>query len=212
MKGTIQLMVTVMKHNNSVIYYISHINNAKIVLLHNLSANYGLVNGAVGEVKDFVYLNNDSPPNLPTYIIVDFPSYTGPSFFEEDNIDKRCWVILLPVTAKWKYNFADHEHRNSMCSRTMFPIRLAWAWTPWKAQGSTFNCPIILHLGNKEREHGLTYTAMSRAKRVEDILLPEGLGEDRLCQKIKNIKKMQSRIEEEKRLQLLHNITINLLN
>ena len=188
--------------------YIGH--NAKIVLMHNIATKYGLVNGAVGIIKDVIYMDNNVPPNLPAFIIASFNCYNGPNFFDDTDTEKLKWVILLPVTIRWTSNYADRSNRNNECIKTMFPIRLAWAWTPWKSQGSTFNCPICLHLGDIEKEHGLTYTAMSRATRVEDILLPEGLGKDRLCEKIKKLKKMNARIEEEKRLLSLHVSTLTL--
>ena len=95
------------------------------------------------------------------------------------------------------------RNKLSSCSRTMFPFRLAWAWTPWKSQGSTFHEPLNIYLGNKEVDHGVSYVTFSRATKIENIYIPEGIEMDRLCTKIKNSKKMISRKEEEKRLQKL---------
>ena len=123
---------------------------------------------------------------------------------------KSKWVILLPVTVRWTSNYADRSNKNKECVKTLFPIRLGWAWTSWKSQGSTFNFAISLHLGDSAKENGLTYTAMTRATRVEDILLPERLGQVRLYEKIKNLKKISARIEGEKLLLLLLATTITL--
>ena len=88
-------------------------------------------------------------------------------------------------------------------------ISLAWAWTPWKSQGSTFCDPIIIYPGNKEVDHCVSYVTFSRATKIDNIYIPDGIEMDRLCLKIKSSKKMTSRIEEEKRLQKLHDVTIS---
>ena len=182
--------------------YISH--GSKIVLTYNTSTENGLVNGSTGIVKDIIYLNDSKPPMLPTYIIVDIPSYRGPKFFQEDN--RETWIIFKPRMITWDIYV---RNKSITCSRTMFPFRLAWAWTPWKSQGSTFCDPIIIYPGNKEVDHGVSYVTFSRATKIDNIYIPDGIEMDRLCLKIKSSKKMTSRIEEEKRLQKLHDVTIS---
>ena len=70
-------------------------------------------------------------------------------------------VPLSPCTFEWRTvvsgEYTDH-------SRTMLPIRLCYAWTIWKAQGQTLPGKVVLDLGKREVEHGLTYTAFSRVK------------------------------------------------
>jgi hypothetical protein len=86
----------------------------------------------------------------------------------------------------------------------MLPLKLAWAWTIWKLQGQTFTGPVVLHLGNKEADHGLTYVAFSRAQVLSKVGIAEGIVmEERLCQKIRDHKKMKPRIRDEKRLDRL---------
>ena len=138
---------------------------SKILLLHNISTTFKLVNGSTGTIMDFIYNEGTNPPLLPSYIVIDFPTYNGPSFFGDD-IDKKSWVILKPVIAEWT---PDHKHTSSsnICTRKQFPIRLAWAWTPWKAQGSTFHNKFTLHLGNTEKDHGCSYVAFSRATSIK---------------------------------------------
>ena len=93
----------------------------------------------------------------------------------------------------------------------MFPLRLCYAWTIWKAQGQTIRNKIIVSLGNTEKEHGLTYTAFSRVQRFSDIGITGGITFDRLCNKIRNLKKTNIRIREETRLKNLSNLTISKL-
>ena len=66
------------------------------------------------------------------------------------------------------------------------PLRLAWAWTIWKAQGQTIRTKIVLVLGKLERECGLSYVAFSRATKLTDIGIDGGVNADRLTTRIKN--------------------------
>ena len=83
----------------------------------------------------------------------------------------------------------------------MLPLRLAWAWTIWKAQGQTICSKIILKLGSKEREHGLSYVAFSRATKLSDIGITGGLAQNCLITSVSSQKKLHRRLEEDKRLE-----------
>ena len=76
---------------------------------------------------------------------------------------------------------------------TMLPIRLAWAWTVWKAQGQTIRGKIVISLGNKEPEHGYSYVAFSRATKFSDVGIIGGVTEERLTTKISSGKKLKVR-------------------
>ena len=54
----------------------------------------------------------------------------GPTFFPE-NESRKQWVPIYPITGE------DYSVAGKSLSRTMLPLRLAWAWTIWKAQGQT---------------------------------------------------------------------------
>ena len=66
-------------------------------------------------------------------------------------------------------------------------------------------------MGKTEKEHGLTYTAFSRATRLRNLGIDGGFYFDRFTSKIKNHKKMAPRILEEKRLRELSKQTIERL-
>jgi ATP-dependent exoDNAse (exonuclease V) alpha subunit len=144
----------------------------------------GLCNGTVGYVKDIVYRDEvdcdeygesippSKPPCLPKYVWVNFGnSYRGPSFFDETNRERRGWVPVYPITSSVFKRGTDKKGSTKTIelSRTMLPLRLAWAWTFWKAQGQTFRNKIIMNLSNKEKENGLTYTGFSRATKLSNI-------------------------------------------
>ncbi len=98
--------------------------------------------------------------------------YAGPTFFSE-NESRKQWVPMYPITGEDK-----------SLSRTMLPLRLAWAWTIWKAQGQTIRGKVVIKLGKSEREHGLSYVAFSRATRLSNIGIIGWMDGPRLASKI----------------------------
>ena len=131
----------------------------------NLWANKNLYNGQVGTVKDFLYPVGKNQPSIPVAVIIDFPDYKGPPFFT--NPGQETWVPIMARTHTWG------KFRNKF--RTQIPITLGWGWTFWKVQGSTFVCPVVCHLGDKEVEHGLTFVGVSRAKTIAMLAVPQGV-------------------------------------
>ena len=63
----------------------------------------------------------------------------------------------------------------------MLLLRLCWSWTIWKTQGQTIRGEVSINLVTGEREHGLSYVAMSCVTRFSDIGLYEGITYNRLC-------------------------------
>ena len=98
--------------------------------LSRVNLSSGLVNGSTGIIVDFIYTNT-VPPEFSAFLIIDFPNYTCPAFFNAE--DRKTWVPLPPSTAEW---YAENSVKHS---RTQFPIQLAWALTTWKAQGMTIS-------------------------------------------------------------------------
>ena len=58
-------------------------NGAHVMLTMNLWTDVGLCNGAIDVVIDFIYCNNQQPPDLPIAVIVKFDQYTVPSVNNE---------------------------------------------------------------------------------------------------------------------------------
>ena len=81
----------------------------------------------------------------------------------------------------------------------MLPLRLSWALTILKAQGQTIRSKSVLYLGKLEKEHGLTYTAFSRATKFSDVGIFDGFESTRFTHKIPQQSKMGPRLAEEKR-------------
>jgi hypothetical protein len=186
---------------------------ALVLLTTNMWPEGGLANGSTGTVVDIEYDAGTPAPGLPKCVWVDFGSdYTGPTFFPEDpdHCTKRGWVPIAPTTAKAftrdgnKADWVTHERR-------MLPLRLAWSWTVWKAQGQTIHGKVVINLGSKEKEHGLAYVAFSRATRFSSIGIIGGLAGERLTTQISQQKKLKLRVVEDQRLERLAQQTMRFL-
>ena len=173
---------------------------ARVMISSNLHAD--IVNRSTGIVQDIVYLDGTCAPDLPACVWTEIDSYSGPNFFPDDNIRKK-WVPIIPKTHTWCESKGNGLSSSDSVivehSRTMLPMRLIWAMTIWKSQGQTINNKIVLHLGSKEKEHSLTYTAFSRATRFQDVGCYDGVETSRFTKKIPGHKKMRPRLLEEKR-------------
>jgi len=75
--------------------------NSKIVLLWNLCVAFNLVNGTTGIVKDIIYAEGNTPPQLPTTIIVEIHAYNGPRIFS-DVLDPTTGNVLQE-RSKWGF-------------------------------------------------------------------------------------------------------------
>ena len=167
-------------------------------MTQNLWANKNLFNGQVGTVKDFLYPEGKTQPSIPVAVIIDFPDYKGPPFFT--NPGQETWVPIMARTHTWG------KFRNKF--RTQIPITLGWGWTFWKVQGSTFICPVVCHLGDKEVEHGLTFVGVSRAKTIAMLAVPQGVSYERLTTEITKGKNFKDRKVEEARLKQLMDVCL----
>ena len=165
---------------------------AHVMLTMNLWIDVGLCNGATGTVEDFIYANNQQPPDLPVAVIVKFNEYRGPSI--SDSIP-RC-VPICPITITSQTLDGLHE-------RQQLPLKLAWAITIHKSQGLTLPKAWI-DIGQTETTAGISYVAISRVKTLSSCII-----EPMSFERLKSLKKstnLKYRLEEESRLYNLANI------
>ena len=163
---------------------------AKVMSTRNLWIEAGLCNGAIGIVKHIVYTNDGSLPALPISVIVQFDeSYIGPSI--SDHIPRCVPIVPLASTS---------DTLGSGYERQQLPLRLAWSITIDKSQGLTLNKAWI-DLRPAEKVAGLAYVALSRVRRLHDIVIePMTLERLQAVQKTSNYK---YHLKEESRLKLL---------
>ena len=80
---------------------------AHVMLTMNLWTDVGLCNGATGTVIDFIYADNQQPPDLPEAVIVKFDNYKGPSISESIS---SC-VPICPITISSQILHGLHERQ-----------------------------------------------------------------------------------------------------
>ena len=127
----------------------------KVILTTNLWKEAGLTNGAKGVVKYIIYESRLKPKELPSMVIVQFPQYIGPSYLKNCN---NC-VPIVPIRRDWYSG-------KKPCWRRMLPLKAAYGTTIHSSQGQSLD-RVIIDLGDREFSNGLTYTAISRCKKIE---------------------------------------------
>ncbi|XP_066930917.1 ATP-dependent DNA helicase PIF1-like [Clytia hemisphaerica] len=162
---------------------------AKVMLTRNLWSDVGLCNGSLGIVKDIIFQRNHLPPALPIAVIVKFDKYTGPSFFDDED---SC-VPIVPIVE-------TSSEDNIQKERMQIPLKLAWSITIHKSQGLTLD-KVVVDLGKKESMDGLTYVALSRVKKLTDMVI-ESFPFERI-NKLSDGKRFKFRVREESRLEEL---------
>lgn len=153
----------------------------------NLWTEGGLVNGSMGTVRGIVFEETQAPPSVPSVVLIEFDSYAGPAITTTEGIKL---VPVPPIKHTW-------DGKKGTCSRLQIPICLAWAITVHKSQGLTLQKAVI-DIGKKEYAAGLSFVAISRVCSLSDVLF-KPFSFERL-QRIKNCKRLQERMLEEKRL------------
>jgi len=123
-------------------------------------------------IIDIIFNPNVPPPGLLECVIVDFSEACTrrPPFFPEDENCEGC-VPVFTETSEW---YSPNDGKMETHSRTMFQLRLCYAWKIWKAQGQTYRSKVIVNLSDREREYGLAYTIFSRVAKPTDLGITKG--------------------------------------
>ena len=162
----------------------------------------GIVNGARGFVHDVIYNLGEGPPSLPIAVLVRFPAesgYLGNSYLG----DAVPGVVKFTTQTE---TFTDASKKP--CSRTQLPLKLAFSDTIHSFQGRTEN-RVDIDLGKAEFSLGLAYVACSRVRALDHLVFDPMPVLERFN---KHRSRLQSRFEEEKRLEDCFYRTILSLN
>ncbi len=113
---------------------------AQVMLVTNLDVEAGLVNGSRGVIVDI-----RAADNIP---IVQFRHGTPVP------IESKAWV----------------SNDNTRVTRNQIPLRVAYAITIHKIQGSTLDCALV-DIGSSTFEFGQAYVALSRVRNLESLYI-----------------------------------------
>jgi len=91
----------------------------------------------------------------------------------EAHLPQKMIVPVPAVTREW------HDAKRKLMSRTMLPLRLAFAITFHKSQGMTIE-RVVVNLGDAESHVGGTFTALSRVPGFCNLALEVAINHDRL--------------------------------
>ena len=164
---------------------------ARVILTHNDWVEAGLMNGAAGVVRGFIWPQGGDPNSAdeqkqaPLCVVVEFDDVDlgrdaegKPRTFSPDvtlGFDKRGKERSLKCVPifRQEVDAANVEH----VKRSQFPLTLAWALTHWKAQGMTLDRVRIRLSTKTARQAGIGFVAMSRVKHVRHLIFEDDLPE-----------------------------------
>lgn len=132
--------------------------NAQVVLLRN-DPEKKFVNGTLGTITD---LSDER-------IIVRIQKEDGTT--DDIDLPRMTWENL-----RYKFSTEKEGHIESdvIGTFTQYPIRLAWAVTIHKSQGKTYD-RVAIDLGRGAFEHGQSYVALSRCRKLNGVYLKKPL-------------------------------------
>jgi ATP-dependent DNA helicase PIF1 len=121
---------------------------AQVMLLINLDVELGLVNGSRGIVQKC----------------------------EETVFSKAVWVLFEnhsePIKVEYEKCHLIEDFEGKVYLRTMLPLKLSWAFSFHKAQGSTLESAIV-NCGRGIFTEGQAYVALSRVRNSDNLYLSE---------------------------------------
>ncbi|THZ67222.1 hypothetical protein D6C85_07811 [Aureobasidium pullulans] len=144
----------------------------RIMLIDNLSTATGAKNGTTGVVRHIEYATGKKPrQDLPQAILVELNGYTGPTIAIAGGYNV---VPIFPVTRRYIF-------KGVHCTRTQFPLTISYAINVYSSQGITITGKAVYDISRRNWAHGLIYTALSRVKRLDSIMLEVPSGRERFA-------------------------------
>ena len=172
---------------------------ARVLHTHNEWPEAGLMNGALGNVRGFVWPKGGNPNAVdperqaPHCVVVEFDDVNlGVEEIAELDEDGKKKVVprtffpglVLGPDKNGKerslkcvpiFRHAVSAASDDCVTRRQFPLTLAWALTHWKAQGMTLSRARIRLSSTTARQPGIGFVAVSRVKHVRHLVFEEDL-------------------------------------
>ena len=153
---------------------------ARVILTSNEWVEAGLMNGALGYVRGFMWPEGGDPNSAdsrlraPICVFVEFDdvhlgedSSAGRRSFFPGDVEKSRWIPI------YRKETSSESEENVV--RKQFPLELAWALTHWKAQGMTLP-RVRISMGSKTAgQVGVGMVAVTRVKHVRHLVFEKDL-------------------------------------
>jgi ATP-dependent DNA helicase PIF1 len=173
----------------------------KFRLTANLWTAAGLTNGAKGTVHSIIYKEGEKPPQLPVAVIGVFDKYNGAQF--DWSADLHMPENAIPICPVSRQFFSGKKD----CTRLMLPMILGYAMSIHRLQGDTMG-KVILNPGVTEFALGLLLVGATRTKTFEGLAFTSPFPNFNRFAQIGKKKSLAARLEEERRLMALEEVTI----
>jgi hypothetical protein len=195
---------------------------ARVMMTHNEWVAAGLMNGAVGTVRGFVWgaggdpHSTDPAKQAPVFVVVEFDDV---DLGCEEVVNERCDVEVVPrdffpgmdlgVDAEGKprsrrcvpvSRYEAQAASGESVYRHQFPLTLAWAMTHWKAQGMTLARARVKLGAKTAKQAGIGFVAVTRVKHPRDLVFEDDLPEWDAFQDAQFSETFRSRCRFERRL------------
>ena len=167
----------------------------RVMLTANINIACSLSNGSQGTVVGIIYAANSEPTDFPE-VLVQFDTYTGSSFLQ----DVPGVYPVGVIERTWKTRGVEY-------SRRMLPLVPGYAFSIHKSQGQTLQ-RVIIDLGDKEFASGLTYTALTRVRRLDHLAFDPMPDLNRIKRVVTSVA-FKRQIEDDAIKKAAHETTVN---
>lgn len=141
---------------------------AQVMITRNIDTGEGIVNGTRGVVNSFLKLTTNEKNTMNG-------KADDKADDKADGEYKKLDCIGLTLVDGRKYFLSRYEFRDDETEELLYvamPVKLAWAITIHKSQGSTIDC-LEIDLGSSVFAPGQAYTGLSRAVSLERVRITD---------------------------------------
>ncbi len=158
---------------------------ARVMLVFNVSIPDSLINGAMGTVKGFCY-GKDGKEIIGVFVKFDNPEI-GRDHGERHKhlIAKYPKIEGIPIfksTLEYQKSAAKSSRQHgTKCRVSQFPLRLSWASTAHKLQGTTIKKgnDLVVH-GHKRLPKNMVYVMLSRVSDIKNVFIDDEFDFDKI--------------------------------